>query len=80
MGEGRQKEKGNDRETMGCESGMIRALREGKWVCQVCQEIKVGSPAEVVVEGSHDCIWGKASPRGVACAVSVRERSGAIDG
>lgn len=59
---------------------MIRALRKGKWVREVCLEIRVDSPAEVVVEGSHDCIWGKASPRDVACAVSVRESRGAIDG
>lgn len=34
-------------------------------------------PAGVVLEGSHDCIWGKTSPRDVA---SVRESKGAIDG
>lgn len=79
-GKGRQKKKGNYEETMGCENGMIWALRKGKWVRQVCREIRVGSPAGVVVEGSHDCIWGKASPRDVACAASVRESRGAIDG
>lgn len=58
---------------------MIWALWECKWIRQVCQETIVGSPAEVVVERGHDCIWGKASPWGVACVVSVRERGGAID-
>lgn len=38
------------------------------------------SPAGVVAEGSHDCIWGNGSPREGVCALSVRESKGAIDG
>jgi len=72
--------KGNPSETMGYENGMIRMLRKGKWVGKECEDFRADSPAEVVVEGSHDCMWGKASPREVACAVSVRESRGAIDG
>ena len=37
-----------------------------KCVCREYGDFRRFSPAGVVVEGSHDCIWGKASPREVA--------------